>query len=171
MTKKCVKKYCKNPNINKNIQSKQDYLINKINSFQYNSYLLQYDDDENDIVNWFENDTCNIKEYFNCGCCDMCSCDFNINCVNCSCNCNCNRYEVDDEVDEEDDDDDKVDEDISNLSSFNINIIKNETDKKIVRITLQFNIMIDNKKIKIINIELDINSKIYLKIAEELFKK
>ena len=31
--------------------------------------------------------------------------------------------------------------------------------------------MLDNKKTEIINIDLDINSKTYLKIAEELFKK
>jgi len=178
MTKKCVKKYCENQNI-------QYYSINKINSFQYNSYLLQYDDDENEVVNWFEDDTCNIKDYFNCGCCDECSCDYNIKCVNCG--CNCNRDEFKEEEDEEDEDEEEEDEDeeeededeeeedeensISKLSSFNINIIKNKTEKKIVRITLQFNVMLYNKKIKIINIKLDINSKIYLKIAEELFKK
>jgi hypothetical protein len=179
MTKKCVKKYvkkcCKKNDVNQNNSSKQTYLINKnthinkINSSHYKSFLLEHDDDENEIVNWLEDDdNCDNKDYFDCGCCDECLCDDNIECSNCG--CNCNGDEFDDDYDYEEDDDNEND-DISNLSNFNINIIKNETDEKLVRITLQLNVMLDNKKTEIINIDLDINSKTYLKIAEELFKK
>lgn len=177
MTKKYVKKCCEKTIVNQNNSSKQTSLnnINKINTTQnqYKSYLLDHDDDENEIVNWIEDDKCNNKEYFDCGCCDECLCDDNIECANCGCNCNGDEFDDDYDYDDEDDeaDEDNENEKVSNLSNFNINIIKNETDEKLVRITLQLNVMLDNKKTEIINIDLDINTKTYLKIAEELFKK
>ena len=168
-----IKKCCEKNDVNQNNSSKQTSLINKnthinkINSSQYKSYLLDHNDDENEVVNWLEdNDNCDNKDYFDCGCCDECLCDDNIECSNCGCNCNGDEFD-----DDEEDDEDNESDDISNLSNFNINIIKNETDEKLVRITLELNVMLDNKKKEIINIDLDINSKTYLKIAKELFKK
>jgi hypothetical protein len=123
-----------------------------------NAYILTNYDDENDIVEWYEN---NDKKFFNCGCCDNCLCDDNIKCVNC--NCNCNGDEFDDEYDYEDTDTDTDD------TNFNINIIKNDINKKLVRITLQLNVIIDNKINEVINVVLDIKSKTYMRIKRELF--
>jgi hypothetical protein len=171
-----TKKYCIKTNVNKNCSNKKNsnnYIKKYINKYKH--YLLDRDDDdENEVVNWIDNN--NIKQYFDCGCCEDCLCDDNIKCTNCG--CNCNGDDDSDGSDGSDDSDgsantnDKSDcKDISEQSNFNINIIKNETDEKLVRITLQLNVMLDNKKTEIINIDLDINSKTYLKIAEELFKK
>ncbi len=169
ITKKCVKKSCKKTDFNKNNSTKQNSLNNITN---YKSYLLDDNDDENEVVDWLEDNICNNKEYFDCGCCDECLCDDNIECTNCG--CNCNGDDIDDEYDYDSDndsyDDSYDDYDNSNLSNFNINIIKNEVNEKLVRITLQLNVMLDNKKKEIINIDLDINTNTYLKIAEELFK-
>jgi len=164
--------------MNKKNYEKIVFIQNKSNNYdKYKSYLLDYDDDENEVVNWIDNNYIN-KEYFDCGCCEDCLCDDNIECINCGCNCNdnINNYDTDDEDDEDDEEDEEYNEEtdnkcISNLSNFNINVIKNEINQKLVRITLKFNVMLDNKKIETINIDLDINSKTYLKIAEELFTK
>lgn len=176
-----IKKYVK-----KNYE-KIDFIPNNSSNYnKYKTYLLDYDDkDEIEVVTWIDNNNCINKEYFDCGCCDECLCDDNIECINCG--CNCNKHHEDDEDNDEDNDennDENKDEDnddkddkknqyiyISKLSNFNINIIKNDLNQKLVRITLKFNVMLDNKKIEIINIDLDINSKTYLKIAEELLKK
>jgi hypothetical protein len=155
--------------MNKKNYEKIVFIQNKSNNYdKYKSYLLDYDDDENEVVNWIDNNCIN-KEYFDCGCCDDCLCDDNIECINCGCNCNDDTD--DDDEDEENEDKENDNKCISNLSNFNINVIKNEINQKLVRITLNFNVMLDNKKIETINIDLDINSKTYLKIAEELFTK
>lgn len=125
-----------------------------------NTYILTDYDDETDTVEWYENN--NEKKYFNCGCCDDCLCDDNIKCINC--NCSCNGDEFDDDYDYEDDE-----ESDSDTTNFNINIIKNDINKKIVRITLQLNVIIDNKINEVINVVLDIKSKTYLRIKRELF--
>ena len=158
-----------------------------------NNYLLDDDsNDENETVQWI-----NKKKYFNCGCCNDCLCDNNIPCKNC--NCQCIIDDIDDdcsigskESDNDNDTDDNIDlndpidntdtntlnEDNkhikymkqNNLSNFDINIVKAQDNQKKVRITLELNIMLDNKKNDVICIDLDINSTTYLKIAEELFK-
>lgn len=124
-----------------------------------NRFLLDYDDDEDEFVQWIEVED---KEYFNCGCCDDCVCDDNVECSNCGCGCNGDEFEDEYEY-EEDEEDDTTD-------NFSVKIIKSETNEKLVRITLQLNVMLDDKKSERINIDLDINSKTYLKIAEELSK-
>ncbi len=145
-----------------------------------NNYLLDDDsDDETETVEWIE-ETEN-KKYFDCGCCEECLCDDNMPCENCGCNCNGDEIDEEysegsDESDEEidiDDDDNDYDHKITeqgNLSNFNINIIESKDNEKKVRITLELNVMLDNKKNEVICIDLDINSSTYLKIAEELFK-
>ena len=56
----------------------------------YKKFLLDFDsDDESESVCWVECDN-NKKEFYNCGCCDECLCDDNIQCSNCGCNCRCN---------------------------------------------------------------------------------
>ena len=135
-------------------------------------YLLDIDDDENEVVNWINDfeDEYNIKKFFNCGCCDNCLCDDNIKCRNCGCNCNgddmCDDFSYDDNSIASSDDNN----DINNINNIDINIIKDIDNKKIIRITLQLDMLPDDKKNKIINIDLDINNNTYLELFEELFK-
>ena len=143
-----------------------------------NNYLLDDDsNDENETVDWIE--PIETKKYFDCGCCDECLCDDNKPCENCGCNCNGDDlddelYDADYENNEESDYEDYTQSNKSNnqgnLSNFNINIIENQDKEKKVRITLELNVILDNKKNEVICIDLDINSSTYLKIAEELFK-
>jgi hypothetical protein len=141
-------------------------MTKKIN-FKNKVYLIDDTDDENETVEW--KDESLIKKYFDCGCCDECLCDDNILCKNCGCNCNGEDYDeyYSEELDEESEN--EVTEK-SNLSNFNINIIESKDNEKKVRITIELNINIDNKKNEVLSIDLDINSTTYLKIAEELFK-
>ncbi len=144
------------------------------------NYLIDDDsDDENETVEWIEQ--IETKKYFDCGCCDECLCDDNKPCDNCGCNCNGDDlddelYDDDDDEEDNEDDEESDDEDDNhsnkkgNLSNFNINIIENQDKEKKVRITLELNVILDNKKNEVICIDLDINSSTYLKIAEELFK-
>lgn len=130
-------------------------------------YLIDIDDDENEIVDWNSDSEYNFKKYFDCGCCDECLCDDNIKCKNCGCNCNGDEFEDDfsyydnDELDSIDD----------NTNNVDINIIKDNNNKKIIRITLQLDMLPSNIKDKIINIDLDINNNTYLQLFEELFNK
>lgn len=140
----------------------------------YKKFLLDVDsDDESESVCWVECD--NKKEYYNCGCCDDCLCDDNVQCNNCGCNCNCDEIEDDYDIDESDE---ESEDDIpltnkppSSVSNFDINIVENKENEKKVRITLELNVSLSDSKKEIINIDLDINKTTYLKIAEELFKK
>jgi hypothetical protein len=177
MTKKCVKKISlkDGKKDGKKTPSKINSNTLITNKFR-NNLLLDHNDDEDEIVEWSDDNINETKEYFDCGCCDDCLCDDNIECANCGCNCNGDDFDEDCEDCEDCDFDDDIEDSESefadgNLSNFNINIVKDETNEKLVRITLQLNVMLDNKKTEIINIDLDINSKTYLKIAEELFKK
>lgn len=52
-------------------------------------------------------------------------------------------------------------------SNINMNIIKDNNIKK-VRITLEFNVKINDEQSKLISIDMDINKTMILKIAEEL---
>jgi hypothetical protein len=126
-------------------------------------YLIDETDDENDTVDW--NDEIQTKKYFDCGCCDNCLCDENIECQNCGCNCNGEDYDDEDYDDEESED---IETENNNLTNFDINIIESTDNEKKVRITLELNL--NTKKNEVINIDLDINSSTYLKIAEELFR-
>lgn len=144
----------------------------------YKKFLLDVDsDDETEKVCWDDNEK--KKEYYNCGCCDECLCDDNVECTNCGCNCNCDCDDIDDdyEIDEDDDDDLEGNDETtynnqpSSVSNFDINIIESKEKEKKVRITLELNVSLSNNKKEIINIDLDINKTTYLKIAEELFKK
>lgn len=54
-------------------------------------------------------------------------------------------------------------------SNIDINIIEENNEKK-VRITLEFNVSLNNDKSELICIDMDINKKMYLKIADELRK-
>jgi len=126
-------------------------------------YLIDDTDDENETVDW--NDEIQTKKYFDCGCCDECLCDDNTACKNCGCNCNGEDY--DEEYYDEEESEETVTEN-NNLTNFDINIIESTDNEKKVRITLELNL--DSKKNEVINIDLDINSSTYLKIAEELFK-
>jgi len=145
----------------------------------YKKFLLDVDsDDESEEVCWDDNEK--KKEFYNCGCCDECLCDDNVECGNCGCNCNCEEidddYEIDDdesdyEVELTDDNNDHTKKHASTISNFDINIIESKEKEKKVRITLELNVSLSNNKKEIINIDLDINKTTYLKIAEELFKK
>jgi hypothetical protein len=132
--------------------AKKCFKKNDFQTIKYKKFLLDFDDDENETVDWIETIE---KEYFDCGCCENCLCDDNIKCANCGCDCNGDELDEDDYCYEDD--------------NFSVNIIKSETNEKLVRITLQLNVMLNDKNEKI-NIDVDINSKTYLKIAEELYK-
>lgn len=108
-----------------------------------NLYLLDQYNDENEVVEWLNN---------NSDCCLECLCDDNTKCSNCS---------------SSDDNNNNNNNGFINLVNYDINIIKNKKDKQ-VRITLQLKIILDNKKTKVITINLDINSNTYLKFAEKL---
>jgi hypothetical protein len=157
--------------------------MNKKNILKNKIYLLDYDaEDEIDVVTWIEK-----NNYYNCGCCDNCSCYDNIACNKCGCECNNDEYCDEIEYNTEEYETEKDNEDsttnsqnklnnndscniISNISSFNINIINDKNKGKKVRITLQLNVNLSNNKKELITIEVDINKTTYLKIAQELFK-
>lgn len=140
-------------------------MTKKYYSKNNNTSLLEDDDDEDiieNVIDWMQNNICNenFTKYFNCGCCDDCLCDDNIECLNCGCNCN---------GDEFDDDFDYIDEDEDeNIKNFNINIIKKFENENTVRITFECNVILNYKKIESFNIEIDINNYTYLKIMNEL---
>ena len=140
----------------------------------YKNFLLDTDfDDESESVCWVECDN-NKKKYYNCGCCDECLCDDNIQCYNCGCNCSCDDIDDDydiDETDEESEDDTQLNKKLPSIYNFDINIVESKEKEKKVRITLELNVSLSDNKKEIINIDLDINKTTYLKIAEELFKK
>lgn len=132
-----------------------------------NCYLIDIVDDENEYVDWeSDEEYTNKKKYFDCGCCDECLCDDNIKCKNCGCNCNGDEFCDDFSYDEEDD----IDNIDNNSNDIDINIIKDINNKKKLRITLQLDMLPDDKKNKIINIDLDINNNTYMELFEELFK-
>jgi hypothetical protein len=122
------------------------------------------DDDENEIVEWDSENEYDLKKYFDCGCCDECLCDDNIKCKNCGCNCNGDEFEDDFSYY----DNDELDSIAENTNNVDINIIKDVNNKKIIRITLQLDMLPTNIKDKIINIDLDINNNT-LQLFEELF--
>lgn len=142
-------------------------------SFNKNNYLIDVEaDDEFDceIVKW---NKLIPKKYFNCGCCDNCLCDNNLACANCGCYCNCDEdieddYDYEDMCGSDDECDSQSDSDTEStkLNNFNINIIENKQREKKIRITLELNVMLNNKN-KIIKVDFDINSSTYLKIADE----
>jgi hypothetical protein len=112
-----------------------------------NIILIDDNNDENVRVNWVDDDDIiSEKEYYNCGCCDYCSCD-EAPCANCSCECNSSTISSDP------------------ISAFDINIIDDNMEKK-VRITFSFKL--NNIMDETICIDLDINRSTYLKIADEL---
>jgi hypothetical protein len=64
-----------------------------------------------------------------------------------------------------------IDNDITieaETSNFNMNIVKDENNIKKVRITLEFNIKINDEKSELISIDMDINKTMILKIADDL---
>lgn len=134
--------------------------------------LFEICNDENETVEWIE--STNTKHFFNCGCCNNCLCDCNIACSNCGCHCNRDFIEDDCEYISDNEDKDEVGSKVeiphNNITDFNINIINDNINEKKVRITLKINVII-NKETEIYNIDLDINSDTYLKIANELFKQ
>ena len=139
-------------------------MTKKLN-FKNKVYLIDETDDENETVDW--NDESQTKKYFDCGCCDECLCDDSKSCKNCGCNCNGEDYEEEYSDDINEESEDTVTEN-NNLTNFDINIIESTDNEKKVRITLELNL--NTKKNEVINIDLDINSSTYLKIAEELFR-
>jgi len=132
-------------------------------------------DDELESVVW-NDDKSTSKKYFNCGCCDECLCDDNIECLNCGCNCNCDEFEDDYDIENDSEESESeqtitsVNKPKNNVTNFDINIVENNEKEKKVRITLKLNVSLNNEKKETINIDLDINKTTYLKIAEELFK-
>lgn len=108
-------------------------------------YILDNYDDENDKVEWVKN------LYFNCGCCDECSCNA-VECRNCSCDCQV----LEDELDIPS---------IKPIEEYTIDIIEDSSKERKVRLT--FNLEIANSS-KTILFDLDISRSLYLKIADEL---
>ena len=118
--------------------------------------LLQDDINEDITVDWKDEikESVNVDNTeFNCKCCDSCSCDINISCANCKCECIC-----------------EIDNNEPEYSSpkFDINIIEDSKENK-VRITLEFNLKVNDMKTELVCIDLDINSSTYLTIADQLF--
>ena len=109
--------------------------------------------DENITVDWTDEDVNIANTKFNCNCCDSCSCDTNTPCANCNCECIC-----------------EFDNDEPEYTSpkFDINIIEDSKENK-VRITLEFNLKVNDMKTELVCIDLDINSSTYLTIADQLF--
>jgi hypothetical protein len=129
-----------------------------------NSFLIDDDtDDENETIIWSNKNT---KPYFNCGCCNTCLCDDNTECKNCGCNCNCDFIE--DDYDYESSSECSFISNEEEPPTVNINIIKGKENMKVVRITLQLNVILSNNKKELISIDIDINKTTYLKIAEDL---
>lgn len=136
-----------------------------------NNLLFDEDSDENETVSWIEETIIPNKKYYNCGCCDNCSCDDNVACDLCGCQCNCDE-DIEDEYEYDGSDTEEIEmQDNANpiLSNFDIMIIEDNKKDKKVRITLELNVVLSNKKSEIISVNLDISRSTYLKIAEELF--
>ena len=94
----------------------------------YESFILEEDKSDNN-VKWLKNKKKNNDIiYHNCGCCNECTCDDVTMCKNCDCECLIqNNFD-----------------DIVNVNNnFDINII--EEKKKKVRISLEINIVINDK--------------------------
>jgi hypothetical protein len=121
-----------------------------------NLYLLDQYNDENEVVEWLNN---------NSDCCLECLCDDNTKCSNCSSSDDNNNNNNNGFINNNNNNNNN--NGFINLVNYDINIIKNKKDKQ-VRITLQLKIILDNKKTKVITINLDINSNTYLKFAEKL---
>jgi hypothetical protein len=128
--------------------------IKPLEKLLLDSNLLDCCSDEEDITYELseEDSDDNISDVFDCGCCEDCSCDDNMECENCNCECCCEMNSID-----------MVSSDTNN---FNINIIEDNMKEKKVRITLEINVKLNEK----VCIDVDINRSTYLKIAEELFK-
>lgn len=128
--------------------------IKPLEKILLDSILLDCCSDEEDITYELSEEDSDetISEVFDCGCCDDCSCDDNMECENCNCECCC-------EIN-------SIDEVSSDTNNFNINIIEDNMKEKKVRITLEINVKLNEK----VCIDVDINRTTYLKIAEELFK-
>jgi hypothetical protein len=114
--------------------------------------ILDNSDDETDSVEWIKETNMNLIELFDCGCCDDCLCDYNIECSNCKCSC-CS--EIEEETKEID----------YNIVDFTIDVVEKDKERK-VKISLNLNL--ENKRT--LNIVLDIKSALYLQIADELIK-
>lgn len=133
--------------------------IKHLEKLLLDSILLDCCSDEEDIAYELSEASSddNIHDVFDCGCCDNCTCDDNIECENCNCECCCemNSNEmISNEMNSND------------TNNFNINIIEDNMKETKVRITLEINVKLNEK----ICIDVDINRSTYLKIAEELFK-
>ena len=128
--------------------------IKPLEKILLDSILLDSCSDEEDITYELSEEASDetISEVFDCGCCDDCSCDDNMECENCNCECCCEMN--------------SIDEVSSDTNNFNINIIEDNMKEKKVRITLEINVKLNEK----VCIDVDINRTTYLKIAEELFK-
>ena len=130
----------------------------------YQNFLLNIESDDENELNDIEirqsqnliNDN-NEKSFYNCGCCDNCLCDDNIECKNCG--CGCSSY-----------DDNSIEENksTSKLNNLDIKVIETPNKEKKVRIALELEIEINPELNKIININLDINKETYLKILKDL---
>jgi hypothetical protein len=86
--------------------------IKPLEKLLLDSILLDCCSDEEDIEYELseEDSDDNISEVFDCGCCDDCSCDDNMECENCNCECCCEMN--------------SIDEVSSDTNNFNINIIE-----------------------------------------------
>ncbi len=119
-----------------------------------NLLLNNCEDDENTTVNWLDE----IVSTNNCSCCKECNCIDKFACTHCGCECYCDFS-----------DDETVETLDKELTNFNINIIEDNNKEKKIRITLEFNVIL-NEKSKVISIDVDINKNIYLEIANDLIK-
>jgi hypothetical protein len=128
--------------------------------------ILDYSDDETESVEWIEDNATIILpcvDIFDCGCCDDCLCDYQIECINCKCSCSSNIENYDSEFDLNDE---KKEIDY-NIIDFTIDVVEDKNKDRKVKISLNLNL--ENKRN--LNINLDIKSALYLQIADELIKK
>lgn len=104
----------------------------------------------------------NNEKIYNCGCCNNCLCDDNVDCKNCGCGCSSYNNNSDDE--------EIIDKNntTSKLNNLDINVIKTPEKEKKVRISLELEIEINSELNKIININLDINKETFYKILKDL---
>jgi hypothetical protein len=117
----------------------------------------------NDIIIECKQDQINDnKKIYNCGCCDNCLCDDNVDCKYCGCGCSSfNDNSDDEEIKDENNT-------TSKLNNLDINVIKTFEKEKKVRISLELEIEINSELNKIININLDINKETFYKILKDL---
>ena len=124
---------------------------------KFKKLLLEIENDETDSIHWVKDKVeVDHKPYYNCGCCDNCSCEENKPCSGCE--CNCNRDDFDDDYDYIDDDEYPNDD--------NIQVVMLEDKEKKVKIQLK--ITLDTQQNEVISFDLDINKHTYLKITNEL---